>query len=181
MILGRNWGAQFGSSRVLLLARRALRRTDHSSQVCGQVEEREEWARLRPGRGAQDLDDRLQRALRLGRHGCSRLGEPLARGALITALLIKQPCSRLWECGVVLAGVKAKPCGCPTASLDPSSGRHRNGSRREQARVQEQDIPGEWWCRGAGGELGRFGVGFECNFPYFVEKTACHRTQIRIE
>jgi hypothetical protein len=40
-------------------------------------------------------------------------------------------CSRLWECGVVLAGVvlagvKAKPCGRPTASLDPSSGRHRH-------------------------------------------------------
>jgi len=32
-------------------------------------------------------------------------------------------CFRLWECGVVLAGVKAKPCGWPTASLDPSSGR----------------------------------------------------------
>ena len=31
-------------------------------------------------------------------------------------------CFRLWECGVVLAGVKAKPYGWPTASLDPAPG-----------------------------------------------------------
>jgi hypothetical protein len=50
--------------------------------------------------------------------------------------------SRLWECGIVLAGVKAKPYGWPTASLDPSSGRRRSGSSREQAGVQDQEIRG---------------------------------------
>jgi hypothetical protein len=52
---------------------------------------------------------------------CSRLGVDLDLdpGWVITT------CSRLWECGVVLAGVKAKPCGWPTASLDPSSRRYR--------------------------------------------------------
>jgi hypothetical protein len=30
--------------------------------------------------------------------------------------------SRLGDCGVVLAGVKAKPCGWPAASLDPAPG-----------------------------------------------------------
>jgi hypothetical protein len=33
---------------------------------------------------------------------------------------------------VVLAGVKAKPCGWPTASLDPSSGRRISKQCREQ-------------------------------------------------
>jgi hypothetical protein len=42
-------------------------------------------------------------------------------------------CFRLQQCGAVLAGVKAKPFGWLTASLDPSSGgAHKNsaGSRR---------------------------------------------------
>jgi hypothetical protein len=62
---------------------------------------------------------------------------------MIWSLLITD-CSRLWECGVVLAGVKAKPCGWPAASLDPSSGRHRKGSRREQVRgMQDQEGSGK--------------------------------------
>ncbi len=34
-------------------------------------------------------------------------------------------CSRLLDCGAVLGGVKAEPCGWPAASLDPTCGRHR--------------------------------------------------------
>ena len=45
-------------------------------------------------------------------------------------------CSRLLHCGAVLGGVKAKPCGWPAASLDPTCGRHRFEQRREQG--------GEW-------------------------------------
>jgi hypothetical protein len=37
-------------------------------------------------------------------------------------------CFRLWECGAVSAGVKAEPCGWPTASLEPSSGRQSPGA-----------------------------------------------------
>jgi hypothetical protein len=46
------------------------------------------------------------------------------------------PCSRLWQYGAVLAGVKAKPCGWHAASLDPSSGRRMSKQCREQE--------GEW-------------------------------------
>ena len=52
-------------------------------------------------------------------------------------------CSRFSHCGAVLGGVKAKPCGWPTASLDPTCGRHRFEQRREQE--------GEWeWGLGGG-------------------------------
>jgi hypothetical protein len=43
----------------------------------------------------------------------------------------------------VLAGVKAKPCGWPTASLDPGCGRHPRtaaGTRLEEW-PQDQDPP----------------------------------------
>ena len=54
--------------------------------------------------------------------------------------LIGFTCSRLDECGAVLAGVKAKPSGWPfdrlRASLDPSSGRRNLRQCREQE--------GEW-------------------------------------
>ena len=52
----------------------------------------------------------------------------------------RRPAPGLGECGVVLAGVKTKPCGWPTASLDPASGQHRKaaaGSRPEGAQDQE--------------------------------------------
>ena len=43
-------------------------------------------------------------------------------------------CSRLWDCGVVLAGVKAKPCGWPAASLNPQlRATPSKGGSREQA------------------------------------------------
>ena len=63
-------------------------------------------------------------------------------------------CFRLWECGVVLAGVKAKPYGWPTASLDPNSGRRDLGSRREQAGVQDQGVGGCWGRDSVGVGLG---------------------------
>ena len=60
--------------------------------------------------------------------------------------LIGFTCSRLLECGAVLAGVKAKPSGWPfdrlRASLDPSSGA-----------AQSKAVPG------AGGGMGVEGSG----------------------
>jgi hypothetical protein len=67
-------------------------------------------------------------------------------------LLCDQDLLPALERSAVLAGVKAKPYGWPTASLDPSSGRRRSGSRREQAGIQDQQIPGDVGevCRGVG-------------------------------
>jgi hypothetical protein len=36
------------------------------------------------------------------------------------------------QCDAVLAGVKAKPCGWPPASLDTGSGRHKPGAGPEE-------------------------------------------------
>ena len=41
-------------------------------------------------------------------------------------------CFRLQQCGAVLAGVKAKLYGWPTASLDPSSGGAHKNSRKQE-------------------------------------------------
>jgi hypothetical protein len=45
--------------------------------------------------------------------------------------------------GTVLAGVKAKPCGWPTASPDPGCGRHPANRRRNRVeeRAKDQDPP----------------------------------------
>jgi hypothetical protein len=51
--------------------------------------------------------------------------------------------ARLSEGGVVLAGVKAKPYGWPSARLDPGSGRRGSGSRREQAGGSRSRVPGD--------------------------------------
>ena len=70
-----------------------------------------------------------------------------ALGGLVikTCSRLIKTCSRLWEGGVVLAGVKAKPCGWPSASLTPAPGDTDMSNRREQA--------GDARSRGFGGML----------------------------
>jgi hypothetical protein len=69
------------------------------------------------------------------------------------------PCFRLWECGAVLAGVRAKPCGwCgwPAVTSAP-------GGAKKQAPGQEGRIGDEGFT---GVELGGW-VQFQCDFPLF--------------
>ena len=66
-------------------------------------------------------------------------------------------CSRFSHCGAVLGGVKAKPCGWPAASLDPTCGRHRF----EQCRQQGGGMGvkrGSWRVLGLGGKLVSFSL-----------------------
>ena len=70
-------------------------------------------------------------------------------------LILIRTCFRLWECGAVLAGVKAKPCGWPAASLDPSCGRRGLAVAGSRSGVQDQQIwGGDWWRDLSGLELG---------------------------
>ena len=87
--------------------------------------------------------------------------------ALALILLALSPCSRLSECGAVLAGVKAKPSGWPFGGSGPALTPAPGDAIKGSAGSRE----GEWLWRGlAMGWFRRSGAVLIFVFPYFVGK-----------
>ena len=78
------------------------------------------------------------------------------------------PCFRLWECGAVLAGVRAKPCGWPAANRDPAP-----GGAKKQAPGQEE---GNGRGRSLRRLVGRYSAGLTSDFPYLIAKRLSSNT-----